>query len=46
MYVVGMKTEHNLEELLEAAGFDFVVVERCPDPDCELCASPDLPVAA
>jgi len=41
-----MKTEQSIEELLEAAGFDFAVVERCPDPDCELCASPEFPIAA
>ncbi|MDJ0952930.1 MAG: hypothetical protein QNJ81_04565 [Acidimicrobiia bacterium] len=41
-----MKNEQSIEELLEAAGFEFSVVERCPDPACEVCGSRDLPAAA
>jgi hypothetical protein len=41
-----MKNEPNLEELLETAGFDFTVVDRCPDPSCEACAGTELPAAA
>jgi hypothetical protein len=38
--------EQSLEELLDAAGFDFTVVDGCPDPTCEVCAGHGLSVAA
>lgn len=41
-----MQTDETVEELLVAAGFDFTVVERCPEPNCHLCNHADLPVAA
>lgn len=28
----------DIEVLLSAAGIDFTVVERCPHPDCRICA--------
>ena len=31
-----MKNDTNIEELLQAAGFDFDTVDRCPDPGCAL----------
>ncbi len=46
MYVVGMKKEQSLEQLLEEAGFEFTVVDKCPDLLCDVCHSGDLPVAA
>lgn len=38
--------EQNLEELLEAAGFTFTAVDRCPEPACEACVGQDLSAAA
>jgi len=35
-----------IEDLLAAAGFDFALVERCPDPLCATCADGELAVAA
>lgn len=49
-YVAGMNTSQientSIEELLEAAGFDFAFVERCPHPLCEVCTGTALPAAA
>ncbi|MDX2343232.1 MAG: hypothetical protein QNL12_05635 [Acidimicrobiia bacterium] len=36
----------SVEELLEAAGFDFTVVEQCPHPTCEVCTDHILAAAA
>ena len=41
-----VQREETIEDLLEAAGFDFAVVERCPEPDCHLCSETDLATAA
>ncbi|MCP3997154.1 MAG: hypothetical protein GY722_19160 [bacterium] len=41
-----LQKEETIESLLEAAGFDFTVVERCPELGCELCTSSELPAAA
>ena len=35
-----------VEQLLAEAGFDFIVVERCPVVGCEVCDASHLPVAA
>ncbi len=40
-----VKTE-SLEELLEAAGFQFEVVDRCPHPRCEVCRPTEVSKAA
>lgn len=54
-YVAGMNTTQTentvigttvLENLLAAAGFDFSVVDRCPDPGCEICTDGELAAAA
>jgi hypothetical protein len=37
---------NDFEALLEAAGFDFVVVDRCPHAACEICAGSQVPFAA
>ena len=36
----------NIEELLDAAGFDYVAVERCPHPACEICTEHAMAAAA
>jgi hypothetical protein len=39
-------SDSDVEQLLAAAGFDFTVVSRCPDPACPICAARDLSAAA
>jgi hypothetical protein len=36
----------DIEELLRAAGIEFTVVQRCPHPQCVVCADSRLSVAA
>ena len=36
----------DIEQLLTDAGLEFTVVDRCPEPTCELCRDKGLPVAA
>lgn len=36
----------DIEQLLADAGIEFTVVDRCPDPACEICARRDVPAAA
>ncbi|MGA9597231.1 MAG: hypothetical protein WBV06_13810 [Acidimicrobiia bacterium] len=36
----------DIEQLLDEAGFDFTVVDRCPDPACEVCTGHEVSVAA
>lgn len=36
----------DIEQLLAEAGFAFAVVDRCPDPECEVCTGRDVPAAA
>lgn len=44
--VKNVQREETIEDLLEAAGFDFAVVDRCPEPDCHLCSQTNLAAAA
>ncbi len=46
METKSLPSPHDLERLLAAAGIDFTVVMRCPDPACEVCAPAALPSAA
>ncbi len=46
MEAKSLPSSHDLERLLTAAGIDFTVVTRCPDPACEVCAPVALPSAA
>lgn len=41
-----VRTEETIEAMLEAAGFDFAVVSRCPEPSCDLCEQAELSAAA
>ena len=36
----------DIEDLLTEAGVAFTVVDRCPHPQCELCADEGLSAAA
>jgi hypothetical protein len=36
----------DIEKLLADAGFDFTVVDRCPDPVCVICDGTGIPAAA
>jgi len=36
----------DVEGLLEAAGIDFTIVDRCPDPACAVCVQKELSAAA
>jgi len=36
----------DIEQLLADAGIDFAVVDRCPDPACQVCAGRDVSAAA
>ena len=35
-----------LELVLDEAGLDHIVVDRCPHPTCEICQPADMRVAA
>jgi hypothetical protein len=39
-------TTQSIEDLLQDAGFDFAVIDRCPDSSCELCSNDEMSVAA
>jgi hypothetical protein len=44
--VKNVQREETIEDLLEAAGFDFAIVQRCPETGCHLCSQTDLAAAA